>query len=178
MKPLAPQICLFHEASNRDERKAVMGVLAEGDIAPDFELPTDGSGTLRLSELRGKKVILYFYPADDTKGCTTEAVDFTAGLPQFERLGAVVVGISPDSTGSHDKFKAKHKLGVTLAADVDRTVIERYGVWREKMLYGRKSMGVIRSTFLVGPDGKIQRIWRNVRVNAHVAAVLEAIRTV
>lgn len=153
-----------------------MNRLAEGDTAPDFELPTDGGGSIRLSDLRGSKVVVYFYPADDTTGCTTEAIDFTAALPEFERAGAVVVGISPDSAGSHDKFKAKHNLGVTLAADVDRKVIERYGVWGEKMLYGRKSTGLIRSTFLIGPDGKILKAWRNVRVKGHVPAVLEAVR--
>ena len=153
-----------------------MPTLVEGDKAPDFELPTDGDGAIRLSSLKGKKVVLYFYPADDTTGCTTEAIDFTSALPEFARAGAVVVGVSPDSTGSHEKFKAKHKLGVTLAADVDRKVIERYGVWGEKMMYGRKSMGLIRSTFLIGPDGKILKTWRNVRVKGHVPAVLEAVK--
>jgi peroxiredoxin Q/BCP len=159
---------------DRDERKATMSTLAEGDKAPDFELPTDGGGTIRLSDLKGGKVVLYFYPADDTTGCTTEAVDFTAALPEFKRAGTTVVGVSPDSAGSHDRFKSKHGLGVTLAADADRKVIERYGVWGEKMMYGRKSMGLIRSTFLIGADGKILRIWRNVRVKGHVLAVLEA----
>jgi peroxiredoxin Q/BCP len=121
-------------------------------------------------------VVLYFYPADDTTGCTTEAIDFTGALPEFTSAGAVVVGVSPDSAGSHDKFKAKHKLGVTLAADVDRKAIDRYGVWGEKMMYGRKSMGLIRSTFLIGSDGKILKIWRNVRVKGHVPAVLEAVK--
>lgn len=150
-----------------------MSTLAEGDKAPDFELPTDGGGTIKLSGLKGGKVVLYFYPADDTIGCTTEAVDFTAALPEFKLAGTTVVGISPDGVGSHERFKAKHKLGVTLAADADRKVIERYGVWGEKMMYGRKSMGLIRSTFLIGSDGRILRIWRNVRVKGHVAAVLE-----
>jgi peroxiredoxin Q/BCP len=159
---------------DRDERKATMSTLAEGDKAPDFELPTDAGGTIRLSDLKGRKVVLYFYPADDTTGCTTEAVDFTAALPEFERAGATVVGVSPDSAASHDRFKAKHKLGVTLAADADRKVIDLYGVWGEKMMYGRKSMGLIRSTFLIGADGKVLKIWRNVRVKGHVPAVLEA----
>ncbi len=153
-----------------------MSTLAEGDKAPDFELPTAGGGAIRLSDFKGRKVVLYFYPADDTTGCTTEAVDFTAALTDFERAGATVIGISPDSAASHDRFKAKHKLGVTLAADTDRKVIERYGVWGEKMMYGRKSMGLIRSTFLIGADGKILRIWRNVRVKGHVPTVLEAAR--
>lgn len=151
-----------------------MGNPGEGDIAPDFELPTDGGGSVRLSDLRGRKVVLYFYPADDTTGCTTEAIDFSAALPEFDRAGTVVIGISPDSQASHDRFKAKHRLKVTLAADPERKVIERYGVWGEKMLYGRKSMGLIRSTFLVGKDGRIIKAWRNVRVKGHVPAVLEA----
>jgi peroxiredoxin Q/BCP len=153
-----------------------MSTVAEGDRAPDFELPTDGGGSIKLSDLKGGKVVLYFYPADDTTGCTTEALDFTAALPEFKQAGATVVGVSPDTATSHDKFKARHKLGVTLAADVDRTVIERYGVWGEKMMYGRKSMGLIRSTFLIGPDGTILRIWRNVRVKGHIPAVLEAVK--
>jgi peroxiredoxin Q/BCP len=151
-----------------------MSTPAEGDKAPDFDLPTDGGGRIRLKDLKGKKAVLYFYPADDTAGCTTEAIDFTAALPEFERAGTVVVGVSPDSVGSHDKFKAKHALGVILAADPDKTTIERYGAWGEKTLYGRKFMGVIRSTFLIGPEGRILRVWRNVRVKGHVAAVLEA----
>ncbi len=153
-----------------------MGIPAEGDKAPDFELPTDGGGTVSLSDFKGKKLILYFYPADDTTGCTTEAIDFTTALPEFKRAGAVVVGVSPDTEASHDRFKAKHKLGVTLASDVERKVINRYGVWGEKMMYGRTSMGLIRSTFLIGRDGKILKAWRNIRVKGHIPAVLEAVR--
>ncbi|MCB1498518.1 MAG: peroxiredoxin [Bauldia sp.] len=151
-----------------------MTVLKDGDKAPDFTLQTDGGGKVSLSGLKGRKVVLYFYPADDTKGCTTEAIDFTAAIPAFDKAGAVIVGVSPDSVASHDKFKAKHALGVILAADPDRATIERYGVWGEKTLYGRKFMGLIRSTFLIGADGRIVRIWRNVRVKGHVPAVLEA----
>lgn len=151
-----------------------MTIPAEGDKAPDFELPTDGDGSVRLSALKGQKVVLYFYPADDTTGCTTEAVDFTAALPAFRKAGAVVIGVSPDSVGSHDRFKAKHQLGVMLAADPERKAIDAYGVWGEKMMYGRKFMGLIRSTFLIGPDGRIVKAWRNVRVKGHVSAVLEA----
>ncbi len=154
-----------------------MAVPAVGDAAPDFTLPTDGDETIRLADLRGRTVVVYFYPADDTKGCTTEAIDFTSALPEFATAGATIIGISPDSPGSHDKFKAKHKLGVTLASDVDRAVIDRYGAWGEKTLYGRKFMGVIRSTFLIGPDGRIRQVWRNVRVNGHAAAVLEAVKS-
>lgn len=149
-------------------------MIEEGGDAPDFELPTDGGGTVSLTGLEGKKVVLYFYPADDTKGCTLEAVDFSGHQDAFEAAGAVVIGVSPDSVASHDKFKAKHDLSVILAADPDRTVIEAYGVWVEKQMYGRKYMGVERSTFLIGPDGRVAKVWRNVRVKGHVEAVLAA----
>ena len=151
-----------------------MTTLQEGDKAPDFELPTDGGGTINLSHFHGRKVVLYFYPKDNTPGCTTEAIDFSAALGAFAEAEAVVIGISPDSVASHDKFKAKHDLGVILAADPERKVIERYGAWGEKMMYGRTTMGVIRSTFLIGADGTIRRIWRNVRVKGHVESVLAA----
>lgn len=150
--------------------------VSEGEIAPDFELPTDGGDTVRLSDFRGKSVVVYFYPADDTPGCTTEAIDFTSALADFEAAGAVIIGISPDTTESHERFKAKHGLKVILASDVDHKVSERYGAWGEKMNYGRKSIGLIRSTVLVGPDGRIARVWPQVRVKGHVEKVLEAAR--
>jgi peroxiredoxin Q/BCP len=174
---LAPASQRLHERGKRDQRKATMTTLHEGDKAPDFELPTDGGGTVNLSHFKGRKVVLYFYPKDDTPGCTTEAIDFTSALPAFASAEAVVIGVSPDSTAAHEKFKVKHDLGVTLAADPDRKVIERYGAWGEKMMYGRTSMGVIRSTFLIGADGTIRRIWRNVKVKGHVADVLAAAET-
>jgi thioredoxin-dependent peroxiredoxin len=145
-----------------------------GLLAPDFELPTDGGGRVRLSDLRGQKVVLYFYPADDTEGCTIEAVNFTALLPEFDQAGATVLGVSPDSAKSHDRFKLKHKLALVLAADVDHEVIERYGLWGEKTMFGRKYMGVERATFLIGEDGRIARIWRKARVKGHAEAVLAA----
>jgi peroxiredoxin Q/BCP len=148
----------------------------EGEVAPDFDLPTDGGGQVRLSSLRGRKVVLYFYPADDTEGCTIEAVNFTAHLSEFEKAGAAVIGVSPDSPKSHDRFKAKHNLTLVLAADVDRKVIERYGLWAEKTMFGRKYMGVERATFLIVPDGRIARTWRKVRVKVHVEEVLAAAR--
>lgn len=148
--------------------------VSEGETAPDFELPTDSGGTVRLAALKGRKIVLYFYPADDTKGCTLEAIDFTAALPDLEAAGAVVIGVSPDSVESHDRFKAKHGLDVILAADPDRKVIEQYGAWGEKMNYGRKSMGVIRSTVLIGADGRVARHWPSVRVKGHVDKVVEA----
>lgn len=154
-----------------------MSTIEEGTVAPDFELPTDGSGTVRLSDLKGKKVVVYFYPADDTKGCTLEAVDFSKHLDAFQAAGAAVIGISPDTVASHDKFKAKHGLSVILAADPDRTAIEAYGVWVEKQMYGRKYMGVERATFLVGSDGRIAKAWHKVKVKGHVEAVLAAAKS-
>ena len=148
----------------------------EGRLAPDFELPTDGGGDVKLSALRGRKVVVYFYPADDTEGCTIEAVNFTTHLAEFEKAGTTIVGVSPDSAKSHDRFKAKHKLGLILAADVDRKVIERYGLWGEKMMFGRKYLGVERATFLIDRDGRIARAWRKVRVKGHVEDVLAAAR--
>jgi len=147
-----------------------------GSLAPDFELPTDGGGRVKLSDRRGRKVVLYFYPADDTEGCTIEAVSFTALLPEFEKAGATVLGVSPDSPKSHDRFKVKHKLALVLAADIDHTVIGRYGLWVEKTMFGRKYMGVERATLLIGRDGKIARVWRKVRVKGHAEAVLAAAR--
>lgn len=153
-----------------------MTELTVGGIAPDFSLPRDGGGTVALKDFAGKAIVVYFYPQDDTKSCTTEAIDFSALLPQFEAAGAVVVGISPDMPTRHDRFKAKHGLSLVLGSDEARTVIEAYGAWGEKSLYGRNYMGVIRSTFLVGRDGRIARIWRNVRVRNHAQDVLEAVK--
>jgi thioredoxin-dependent peroxiredoxin len=153
-----------------------MTELSPGQDAPQFELPRDGGGTLTLSALRGKAVVLYFYPKDDTSGCTAEAIDFSALKPDFDKAGAVVIGISPDSAKKHDKFKAKHSLSVDLVADEERKAIEAYGVWAEKSMYGRKYMGVERTTFLIDRDGKIARIWPKVKVPGHAAEVLEAVR--
>jgi peroxiredoxin Q/BCP len=151
-------------------------VVEAGSLAPDFELPTDGGGRIRLAELRGGKVVLYVYPADDTEGCTLEAVDFTALLPQFKRAGATVLGVSPDSPKSHDRFKEKHGLRLLLAADADHQVIARYGLWGEKTMFGRKYMGVERATFLIDESGRIAQAWRKVRVKGHAEAVLAAAR--
>ncbi|MEI5679429.1 MULTISPECIES: peroxiredoxin [unclassified Mesorhizobium] len=153
-----------------------MTELSAGDNAPDFELPRDGGGKLSLASLRGQKVVLYFYPKDDTSGCTAESIDFSLLKPDFEKAGAIVLGMSPDSVKSHDKFKTKHKLAVELVADEERKALEAYGVWTEKSMYGRKYMGVERSTFLIGADGRIARIWRKVKVPGHAAEVLEATR--
>jgi thioredoxin-dependent peroxiredoxin len=146
----------------------------DGDKAPDFELPTDSAGKLELSSLKGKPVVLYFYPKDDTSGCTTEAKDFTKLAPEFHKAGAEVIGISPDSVESHRKFRKKHGLEVQLAADTDKAVATAYGVWVEKSMYGRKYMGVERSTFLIDKKGRIARSWRKVKVPGHAAEVLAA----
>lgn len=153
-----------------------MPELKEGVAAPDFELPKDGGGHIRLADLKGKAVVLYAYPKDDTSGCTREALDFTAMAQEFSAAGAVVLGISPDPAKRHDAFKKKHDLDVTLLADEDKKTLQDYDVWKEKSMYGRKYMGVERSTFLIDADGRIARIWRNVKVPGHVEEVLEAVR--
>jgi peroxiredoxin Q/BCP len=148
--------------------------LGEGDRAPDFALPTDGGGHARLADLKSKAVVLYFYPKDDTFGCTAEAIAFSGLKPKFAAAGVTVIGVSPDSAASHDKFKKKHNLGVALAADPERSAIEAYGVWREKSMYGRKYFGVERSTFLIDREGRIAKIWRKVKVPGHAEEVLTA----
>jgi thioredoxin-dependent peroxiredoxin len=147
-----------------------------GDKAPDFTLPTDGNGSVSLSGLRGQKVVLYFYPKDDTSGCTAEAIAFNGLRAKFAAAGAAVIGVSPDSAASHDKFKHKHDLKIALAADPERSAIEAYGVWKEKSMYGRKYFGVERSTFLIRPDGRIARVWRKVKVPGHAEEVLAAVK--
>jgi peroxiredoxin Q/BCP len=154
----------------------MMSAPKEGAIAPDFDLPTDGEGHIALSALRGRPVVLYFYPQDNTETCTIEAIDFSAAAGEFAAAGATVVGLSPDNPRSHDRFRKKHGLSITLASDVDRKVINRYGLWGEKSMFGRKFMGVERATFLIGADGRIRRIWRKVRVKGHVQEVLAAVR--
>ncbi len=145
-----------------------------GDPAPDFALPTDDGGQARLADFKGKAVVLYFYPKDDTSGCTAEAIAFSGLKPKFEAAGAAVVGVSPDSAASHDKFKKKHDLAVALAADPERAAIEACGVWKEKSMYGRKYFGVERSTFLIDRKGRIAKIWRKVKVPGHAEEVLAA----
>lgn len=148
--------------------------VAEGEKAPDFTLPTDGGGSVSLSALQGKPVIVYFYPKDDTSGCTKQAIGFSESKSEFEAAGATIIGISPDSAAKHDKFIAKYDLTIQLAADEEKTVAEAYGVWVEKSMYGKKYMGVERSTFLVAADGTIAKAWRKVKVPGHVDEVLAA----
>ena len=147
-----------------------------GDAAPPFDLPGDGDGRVALESLKGKKVVLYFYPKDDTSGCTAEAIAFNGLADDFAAAGALVVGVSPDSPQSHDKFKAKHSLGLALASDESTTMLEAYGVWKEKSMYGRKYMGVERTTFLIDADGRIARVWRKVKVPGHAEEALAAAR--
>ncbi len=145
-----------------------------GNTAPDFTLPTDGNGSVTLSKLAGRKVVLYFYPKDDTSGCTAEACGFRDASPDYSGADAVVIGVSKDSVASHDKFKKKHALPFILAADVDGEVCEKYGAWVEKSMYGRKYMGIERCTFLIDKAGTVRGVWHKVRVPGHVAEVLQA----
>jgi len=145
-----------------------------GSKAPDFTLPTDGGGSVTLSQLQGKKVVLYFYPKDDTSGCTAEACGFRDSFPDYTGADAVVIGISKDSVTSHDKFKKKHNLPFVLASDAASNVCEKYGTWVEKSMYGRKYMGIERCTFLLDQEGVVRDVWHKVKVPGHVAAVLKA----
>ncbi len=149
-----------------------------GDKAPDFTLATDGAGKVTLSKLKGKKVILYFYPKDDTSGCTAEACGFRDNLPKFGRTDATVIGISRDSVASHDRFKKKYDLPFMLASDEEGKVCEAYGTWVEKSMYGRKYMGIERATFLIDPKGMVRNVWRKVKVPGHVEEVLAAAKAI
>jgi peroxiredoxin Q/BCP len=152
-----------------------MAELAVGDRAPQFVLPM-AEGTVSLAELGGKSVVLYFYPKDDTEACTIEAVDFSGLKAEFEKAGARVIGVSPDSPRKHARFSSKHDLTIDLASDESLETAKSYGVWVEKSMYGRSYMGVERSTFLIGGDGTIRHIWRKVRVKDHAAEVLAAVQ--
>ena len=148
--------------------------LDAGDAIPAFSLPTDGGGTVSSADLNGRAAVIYFYPKDDTPGCTKEAQAFRDAAGDFAAAGVTVVGISKDSAAKHDKFKAKHDLNFVLASDADSDVCERFGVWVEKSMYGKKYMGIERATFLVDANGTVRRAWRKVKVPGHAAEVLAA----
>ena len=150
--------------------------LSNGDKAPDFSMPSDGGGTVSLSDFKGKHLVLYFYPKDDTPGCTKEAIGFTESKADFDAFNTAILGVSKDTPAKHDKFIAKHNLKVGLGSDESGEMIESYGVWVEKNMYGKKYMGIERATYLIGPDGNILEIWRKVRVKEHVSAVLAAVQ--
>jgi peroxiredoxin Q/BCP len=152
------------------------GPVEKGAKAPAFKLPTDDGGNVSSKDLVGRPAVIYFYPKDDTPRCTTEAKDFTRLAPDFKRAGVAVVGISPDSVKKHQKFREKHDLDIRLAADEDHAVAEKFGVWIEKSLYGRKYMGVDRSTFLIDAKGRVAEVWHKVKVPGHAEEVLEASR--
>ena len=151
-------------------------MVEEGKKAPDFTLPASGGETVKLSAFKGQPVVVYFYPKDDTSGCTKEAIAFTELGDAFGRINTTVIGISPDPVAAHDKFIAKHNLGVTLASDEETKVAQKYGVWVEKSMYGRKYMGIERSTFLIDGTGKIRNVWRKVKVPGHAEEVLGAVK--
>ncbi len=153
-------------------------MLAAGNPAPDFTLPRDGDGSVTLSAFRPGKVVVYFYPKDDTSGCTLEAQEFTTCLPEFTALGATVIGISKDSVKSHEKFCKKYGLGIILASDEHGTTCEDYGVWTEKSMYGKTYMGIERSTFLIDGAGVVNTAWRKVSVKGHVDDVLAAVKAI
>jgi peroxiredoxin Q/BCP len=152
-----------------------MATLTVGDPAPPIDLPDEHGRTVSLSDFAGRRVVVYFYPRDDTPGCTKEACQFTELFTAFADVATDVVGISSDSAAAHQKFRAKYGLAITLLTDADHSVMEAYGAWGEKKNYGKSYMGIIRSTFLIGPDGTIERAWYNVRADGHARAVLDAI---
>ena len=151
-------------------------MVLDGKSAPDIKLVNDLGEVVQLSKLKGQNVVLYFYPKDDTSGCTAEAKDFTCLAQEFAKLGTMVIGVSPDSTKSHQKFKSKHDLSVMLLADQDKAAAEAYGVWVEKSMYGKTYMGVERSTFLIDKKGRVARSWRKVKVPDHAEEVLAAVK--
>ncbi|WP_366518539.1 peroxiredoxin [Bradyrhizobium sp.] len=157
-------------------RSVPAAALIEGGPAPGFQLPRDGGGSVSLGDFAGRKVVLFFYPRADTPGCTREAIDFTRLSPAFAELGAAVIGVSADSPAAQESFRDKHKLSVPLLADEQHQMLAAYGAWGEKSMYGRAFMGIIRTTIVIGEDGRIARIWRNVRVDGHAEEVLAAVR--
>lgn len=170
-----PHIC-HAEKQHETKRLVIMAELQPGDTAPDFSLPRDGGGKVALADFKGKKVVLYFYPKDSTEGCTIQAVDFTTFKDEFAKLGAIIIGMSPDSVKRHDNFVKKQNLDIILASDFEQKVLESYGVWQEKSMYGRKYMGVQRTTYLIGEDGRIEKAWTKVKARGHAEEVLEELR--
>ena len=150
--------------------------LSPGAMAPTFTLPRDGGGTISLADFAGSKLVLYFYPRADTSGCTKEAIDFSRLKAAFSKAGTEILGVSADPVPAQDKFKAKHKLAIALASDEKHRMLEAYGVWQEKSMYGRKFMGIVRTTVLIGPDQRIARVWPKVSVTGHADEVLAAAR--
>lgn len=173
-KPTSKQLI---KSNLSDTTKPVAGTgLAEGAMAPPFSLPRDGGGSVSLADYAGKKLVLFFYPRADTPGCTREAIDFTRLSSAFADAGAVVLGISADTVKAQESFRNKHQLSVPLISDEQHEMLEAYGAWGEKSMYGRSFMGIIRTTVLIGADGRIAKIWRNVRVDGHADEVLAAVR--
>jgi len=162
------------KASDKVLAKALAKMLEPGDKAPAFKLPKNGGGTVSLADFKSKTLVLYFYPKDDTSGCTREAIDISAAERAFKAAGAAVVGVSQDNLASHDKFKTKHRLKVILASDEETKTAAAYGIWVEKSMYGRHYMGMERASFLIDGKGEIREIWRRVKVPGHVAEVLAA----
>ncbi len=160
-----------------DRDKVGYRQLAAGAKAPAFTLPRDGGGSISLADFAGKKLVLYFYPRADTTGCTKEAIAFSQLAPAFERAGTHVLGVSADPVPAQDKFKAKYKLRISLASDETHKMLEAYGVWQEKSLYGRKFLGIVRTTFLIGPDQRIARVWPKVSIEGHAMEVLAAAKS-
>ncbi len=150
------------------------GKITAGAKAPSFTLPCDGGGEVSLADFKGQKLVLYFYPKADTSGCTREAIEFSKLKPAFARAGTAILGVSADAVAKQDKFKNKHGLTIALGSDETRKMLEAYGVWAEKSLYGRKYMGILRNTYLIGPDGKVAKVWEKVKVAGHADEVLEA----
>jgi peroxiredoxin Q/BCP len=163
--------------SSKSASATAKGGLAEGQKAPGFSLPRDGGDTVTLADYAGRKLVLFFYPRADTPGCTREAIDFTRLAEAFSAAGTAVLGISADPLKAQEKFRDKHKLAIPLISDEKHEVLEAYGAWGEKSMYGKSFLGVLRTTILIGADGKVARIWRNIRVDGHADDVLEAARS-
>jgi peroxiredoxin Q/BCP len=164
-------------AASANRKTAARGVVGEGEKAPSFHLPRDGGNTVSLADFAGQKLVLFFYPRADTPGCTREAIDFTRLKDAFAAAGTAVVGVSADEPKAQDAFRNKHQLAVPLASDEKHEMLAAYGAWGEKSMYGRTFMGILRTTVLIGTDGRIIRVWRNVRVDGHAEEVLAAARS-